>query len=173
MNLIDKQDDVAFRLGHLVDDGLQAFLKLSLVFGTSNQGTHIERIDLFVFQVLWYITSQDTVGQTLHDSGLTRTRFANQDRVVLGASAQNLQHTANLFISANHRVELAAMCCLIQVDGIFVESLVSVFRRLRVDFLSLTQFVDGAGQVFLGHTEILQQGRGTAVHFEQCHQDRL
>ena len=40
--LVDKEDDVAIRLGHLVDHGLEPLLKLALVFCTSYEGAHVE-----------------------------------------------------------------------------------------------------------------------------------
>ena len=57
VNLIDEEDDIAFGFLHLVDDRLQTFLKLALVLGAGYQGTHVERIDLLVLQVLWHVTS--------------------------------------------------------------------------------------------------------------------
>ena len=40
--LIDEEDNLAVAFGHLVDDCLQTFLKLTFVFGTSHKRTHIE-----------------------------------------------------------------------------------------------------------------------------------
>ena len=47
MDLIYKQNDLAIRLGHLIDYGFQTFLKLAFIFGTGNQRTHIQREYLF------------------------------------------------------------------------------------------------------------------------------
>ena len=44
VNLIDEEYDIAFGTCHLFDNGLQSFLKLALIFCTSYQCTHIERI---------------------------------------------------------------------------------------------------------------------------------
>ena len=37
------------------------------VFGTGNQRTHVEGVELFVFQVFRYVAPQDTMGQSFHD----------------------------------------------------------------------------------------------------------
>ena len=162
--LVDKEDDVALALLHLVDDRLESFLKLTLVLGSSHQGTHVERIDLLVLEVLGHVASQDTVGQTLYNGGLTRTRLTNQDRVVLGPSAQDLQHATYLFVTSNHGVQFATTSCFAEVDGIFLQRLVGIFARLRGHLLAFTQFVDGGTQLFLGHAGILQNGRSGALH---------
>ena len=86
MNLINKEDNLAVGVGYLFDDALQALLKFSLVFSTGYQRTHIERIELLVLQVLWYIATYDTLGKTFYDGSLTCTRFTYQNRVVLGSS---------------------------------------------------------------------------------------
>ena len=71
MDFIDEEDDAALGLCHLVDDALQTLLKLALVFGTSYQRTHVERIELLVLQVLGYVATDDTSGQALDNGGLT------------------------------------------------------------------------------------------------------
>ena len=75
VNLVDEQDDTPFGLRHLVDDTLQAFLKLALVLGTGHQGTHVERVELLVLQVLGHVATDDTSGQSFYDGCLTRTRL--------------------------------------------------------------------------------------------------
>ena len=86
MNLVNEQDNLPFGLRHLVYDTLQTLLKLTLIFGTGNQRTHIQRIQLLALQILGHVTPQYTVSQSLDDSRLTRSRFAYQYRVVLGPS---------------------------------------------------------------------------------------
>jgi hypothetical protein len=86
------------------------------------------------------------VSQSLHDGGLTGTRFANQDRVILGASAQDLQHASDFLVTADYRVEFAASCRLVQVDGVLAQRLVSILTALRRHLLALTQFLYGGAQ---------------------------
>ena len=70
VNLVDEQDNLALCLGNLVDNRLEAFLKLALVLGTGNQGTHVERVDLFLLQVLGHVAAHDALRQSLDDGGL-------------------------------------------------------------------------------------------------------
>ena len=73
--LVDEEDDVALTVGHLLDDALQPLLKLTLVFGTGHKGTHVERIELLVFQVFRHVATHNALGQSFGNGRLTRTRF--------------------------------------------------------------------------------------------------
>ena len=83
MNLVDEEDDFAFGLRHLLHNTLQSLLELTLVLRTGQQCTHVEREELLVLQVLRHVAAHDSLGETFHDGGLTRTRLTYQDRVVL------------------------------------------------------------------------------------------
>ena len=124
MDLIDEEDDATLGLRHLVDHAFQTLLKLTLILRSSHQCTHIERVELLVLQVLWYVATHDTSCQTLNDSGLTCTRFTNQNRVVLCSTTQNLQQPSDLIITTNHWVELTLACEVYQVFGILFEALI-------------------------------------------------
>ena len=86
VNFVNKEDDTAIALHHLVDDALQSFLELSLIFGTGNQLSHVEGIDLFVFQILGHIATDDTAGKAFHDGSFTCTWLSDEYGVVFGAS---------------------------------------------------------------------------------------
>ncbi len=42
MELIDEEQDLTVRLRDLIEDALEAFLELTAVFRTGNQGAHVE-----------------------------------------------------------------------------------------------------------------------------------
>ena len=75
VDLIDEQDDLAIAVDHFLDNILQSLLKLALVFCTGQQGTHIQAEHGLALQVLRHVAVDDTLGQTLHDGGLTHTRL--------------------------------------------------------------------------------------------------
>ena len=75
VDFVDEEDDVALGVCHLFDDALETLLKLALVFGTGHQRAHVEREELFVLQVLGHVAAHDTLGQSLHDGGLARSRL--------------------------------------------------------------------------------------------------
>jgi len=75
MYFVNEKNNLPIGRDDLVDDGLQSLLKLTFIFGTSHQSTHVERIELLVLQILGHIATQDAVGKTFHDGSLSRTRF--------------------------------------------------------------------------------------------------
>ncbi len=90
MDLVDKQDDLAFGLHHFVHDRLQALFELAFIFGSRDEGAHVERKYLFTLQVFRHVASDDTMRQSLGNGRFTRSRLADKNRIVLGAAAQYL-----------------------------------------------------------------------------------
>ena len=166
VDLVDEENDVALSVGHLFDDALESFLKLTFVLGTGDEGTHVERVELFVLQILRYITTHDALGEALDDSRLTGTRFTDQNRIVLGAARKNLQHTANLLITSDDRVEFALSGSVDEVTGVFRESLIVLVTTGTLHFLTLAQFVDGLLHLLLCTARILENAAHCGVYLQ-------
>ena len=171
--LVDEQDNTPIGFRHLVDDALQALLELTLVLGTSYQGTHVKRVELLVLQVFRHVATYDTSRQSFDDGRLTRTGFTDEYRVVLRAAAQDLQHTTNLIVTANDGVELTMTGQLHQVLGVLLQRLVVVVGTLRLHLLPLSQFLDGTAQVLLRDTGILHDAACRGTVSQQGQQQRL
>ena len=101
MDLIDEKDDFSGGSHYFVDDAFESLLKLTLVLRTRNKCTHIEGVDLFLFQVFGHIATYDTMGEAFRDGSLTDTRFADENRVVLRTAAQDLEHPPDLVITTD------------------------------------------------------------------------
>ena len=86
VDFVDKQDDVGV-LCQFINHSLDAFLKLSAVFGASHKGSHIKGIDALVEKNSCHLALHDAYGKTLHYGRFTNARFANQHRIVLFATA--------------------------------------------------------------------------------------
>ena len=139
MHLVDEEDDRAFCRRYLAQHRLQAFLELAAIFGTGDQRSHVECQQLLVFQRLRHVAIDDPQGQTLDDGGLADAGFTDQDGVVLGASRQDLDGSADFLIAADHGVELAIPRRLGQVPRIALQGVIALFRRGRVRRLALAQ----------------------------------
>jgi hypothetical protein len=90
----------------------------------------IDRDQFLVAQLVGHVALDDALRQAFHDGGLADAGFADQHRIVLGAAAQHLHDAADLFVAADHGVELAAPRLLGQIDGVAFERLVFRFRIL-------------------------------------------
>ena len=107
VQLVDEQDDLAGRLGDLLEDRLQPLLELAAVLRAGHQRAQVERDDALVLQALGHVAAHDALGQALDDGRLADARLADQDRVVLGAAAEHLDDAADLLVAPDDRIELA------------------------------------------------------------------
>ena len=102
----------------LLEDGLQAVLELAAVLRAGDQRADVERDHAAVAQRLGHVAGDDPLGEALDDRGLADAGLADQDRVVLRAAAEHLDHAADLLVAADHRVELALLGALGQVAAV-------------------------------------------------------
>ena len=64
--VIDKEDDLAIGILNLIQNGFQTFLKLTTIFCTGDQCTHIQGKQLLVLQSFRYIPADNSLCQTLY-----------------------------------------------------------------------------------------------------------
>ena len=157
VDLVDEKNNLAVGLVDFTDDTLQTLLELALVFSTCYKCTHIKRIERLRLQVLRHIATHNTMRNAFGNSRLAHAWLTDKNRVVLGSTAQNLQHTPYLIVTANDRVKLAALCQLVKVARIFIQSVESVLCRLTAHLATLAQIGNGGTKSLVRCTGILQQ----------------
>ena len=106
MQLVDEDDGVLV-LHQLLHDGLEPFFKLSAVLGAGHDQRKIERQDALVGQEAGDVAFGNPLRQSFHNGGLADTRLADEHRIVLGASAEDLHHAFQFVIAADEWVERA------------------------------------------------------------------
>ena len=127
VELVDEQDDVA-ALGDLLHHLLQALLELTAVLRPGHESCEVERVDLLALEELGHLVSRDAGREALDDGGLADAGLADQHRVVLRASRENLHHALDLGLAPDDGVELRLGGQLGQVAPELVEEL----RALRL-----------------------------------------
>ncbi len=173
VNLVDEHDDAPLTARHLVDDALEPLLKFALVLRTGHQRAHVERVELFVFQVFGHVAAHNTLCQPLHDGGFARSRLTYQDRVVFRSAAQDLQQPPDFVVASDNGVEFALPRQFHQVLGIFLQTLVVVVGVLALHTLPLSKVAYGLSHVALGTSRILQNTAGRRVDAQQCQHQGL
>ena len=136
VDLIDEEDDLAGAVDDFLHDALQPLLEFTLVLRACDQRTHVQGIDLLALEVLGDIAVHDLLGDPFRDRRLADTRLTDQDRVVLGPPAQDLQHAPDLVVTSDDGVEPAAGSLFVQVDGELVQEFQFVLFCRIVHFLS-------------------------------------
>ena len=124
VHLVDEGDHLAVRLGDLLEHGLQAFLELTAVLRAGQHRRQVQGDDPLVLEAFGDVAFDDAPGQAFDDRRLADTGFADEDRVVLRAPAEDLDGAADLVVAADDGVELALGGDLGQVTAVLLERLV-------------------------------------------------
>ena len=169
VHLVDEQNDLALALLHLVHHRLQTLLELAAVLRASNQRAQVQRHQTHT-QRLRNVALHDTVRQTLHNGRLTHTWLADQHWVVLRTTTQNTNHTTDLLVTTNHRIDLAFLRLLHQVHTVLVQRVIRAFRSIRVCRGVATLLLDRRLQLLHRQTHTLEQGAQHRVVEQRQHQ---
>ena len=109
------------------------------------------------FKPFGNVAAHDALRQAFDDGGLADAGLADQHRIVLGAAREHLDHAADLFVAADHRVELALGGQLGQVAAVFFQRFVGRFGILRGDALAAAHFPQRLHQAVARDAEFAQQ----------------
>ena len=157
VQLVDEQDDLARRFLHLLQHRLEALLEFAAVLGAGDQRAHVERHDALVLEPLRHVAAHDALRQPFDDGRLADARLADQHRVVLGAPREHLDDAADLFVAADHRVELALRGQLGQVAAVALQRFVGGLGILRGDALAAAHLAQRLHQPLAREAEFLEQ----------------
>ena len=89
------------------------------------------------------------MSETFNNSGLSDSGLANENRVILRSSAEDVNDSSDLFVATDDGVKLATPRFSGEVHAIFFESLVGLFRVGIVHFSAPANVVDGFEKVGL------------------------
>ena len=128
VQLVDERDDAAVGLGDLLEHALQPLLELAAVHRAGDERRDVEGDQLLVLEALGHVARDDALGEPLDDGGLADAGLADQHGVVLGAAREHLADAADLAVAPDHRVELALLGALGEVDPVLLEGALLVLR---------------------------------------------
>ncbi len=111
-------------IGDLLEHGLQPILELAAILRARDQRAHVEREDLLVLQALRHVAADDALRESFDDRRLADAGFADEHGIVLGAAREHLDDAADLFVAADHRIELAVARELGEVAAVAFERLI-------------------------------------------------
>ena len=161
MHLVHEQDGLGAR--QLLDHFLEPVFELAPVHGAGDQAAHVQHHDALVEQRLRHVALHDALGQAFHDGGLADAGFADQGRVVFGASVENLDDPLDFHGAADDGIQLALAGRRRQIEAqlirqrslaVLVSGLAAALRRLGQDGLGLGfQLVDFDVQILLEHPD--------------------
>ena len=86
VQLVDERDDLAGRVGDLLENGLQPLLELTAVLGAGQHRADVEGDDPLGLEALRHVAVGDPPGQALDDRRLADAGLADEHGVVLRAA---------------------------------------------------------------------------------------
>ena len=95
VDLVDEQDDVAAGLD-LLEHLLEALFEVTAVPRAGDERTEVEGVQLLVVQRVGDVVVDDHLGEALDDRRLADAGLADEHRVVLGASREDLHDPLEL-----------------------------------------------------------------------------
>ena len=102
------------------------------------------------------------LGQAFDDGGFADARLADEHRIVLGAARKHLDHAPDLFVAADHRIQLALGGELREIAPVFFQRFVGGFGILRGDALAAADLLQGPHQALARDAELPEQLAGCA-----------
>ena len=185
VQLVDEQDRVACA-ADFIHHCFDAFFELTAVLCAGDHHGEVKNDDALVTQQFRNIALNDHLGKALDDGGLSHARFAQQHRIVLLTSAENLRDAFDLVFAANDGIQLALLGEFRQVAAKTVQgrslalgAFASCWRGssftafARLDAVA-EQVQDFLADFFQLQTEIHQYLRGNAFLLaEQTQQQML
>ena len=104
-----------------LEHALQPLFEVAAIFGAGQQCAHIQRINRGLGQHLRHVFIDDTARQAFGYRGFADAGFAHQQRVVLAATAKDLNDTFQLAIAANQWVDFALLRQGVEINGVLFQ----------------------------------------------------
>ena len=121
MQFVDEQNRV---LGttNFVHHGLDTFFELAAILRARNHHREVKHDDSTVCQNVWHGIVDNHLSKAFDDCRLTNPGFSEKNRIVLLASAQDLDDSFNFTFSTDDRVEFFLLSQFGQVTTKAVQS---------------------------------------------------
>ena len=161
VQFVDEQDDFAFLGFQFLQNSLQALLEFATELGASHERAEVQRKQSLVLEPFRHIAVDDALRKSLDDRRFPDPGLTDQHRVILGAPRQHLHGAPDFLVASDHWIDLALTSCRGEVAGVFLQSLVLIFRRGAVCRTPLAQVVDRLVQVLRRNSSIRQRLRST------------
>src|ERR1700687_385260 len=170
VQLVDENDGI-LRLHQLFHDGLEALFELAAVLGAGDDERKVQGEDALVGEERWDFAISDALGQPLDDGSFADAGLADQNWIVLGAAAEDLDDAVNFAFAADQGIELVVHGGLGQIARKLCQ------QRTFTLPLGLSLLLSAAGELFAdgreAQTALVQDLGGEALLFPQQAQKQV
>mmetsp|Transcript_15893 Transcript_15893/g.60538 ORF Transcript_15893/g.60538 Transcript_15893/m.60538 type:complete len:275 (-) Transcript_15893:505-1329(-) len=174
MNLVDEEDDASVAFADLLQDCFEALLELAAVLCARDERAHVQGHHAPPLERLGDISADDPLRKPFRDGRLSDAGLAEEDGVVLRASTEDLDDSADFLVAPNDWIQLARGRIFRQVPTVLGQRLVGRLRVLGVHLVDPANVLDTRAQLVLGDAVPLQLlPREAAVVREERQQQML
>ena len=106
MEFVDEEDDV-FVATDFVHHGFDALFELAAVFGAGDHEGEVEGDDAFFPEDFGDVADGDFLGKAFDDGGFADTGFTDEDGIVFGAAAKDLDDAGDFIRATDDGIEFA------------------------------------------------------------------
>ena len=150
MHFVDEQQDPAVARRHLGENRLQPLFELAAILGARNESPHVERHEFLVREIVGNVAVDDPQGQSLRDGRLADTRFANQDRIVLGSPGQDLHGSADFVVATDDGIDLPFPRICSQIPRKAIQGVIPFVGGFGIDCPAHSHPIDRCLQLVCG-----------------------
>ena len=108
-------------LAEIGEQPLQALFEIATVFRTGEQRAQIEGVNHCFFECLGHFAIDNHLGKALGNGGFTDAGFADQQRVILAPSREDLRYALDLGQTPNQRVNITGLGLGVEVGRVGIE----------------------------------------------------
>ena len=173
VQLVDEQNDPPLGLGHFLEKGLQAILKLTAVLRSGKHAAKVHHNDALVLHRVRHIAGNNPPRETFDNRCLAHARFTNQHRIVLRSARKHLQHAPNLMIASDHRINLARPRASGEVGAVFFQRLVFTLGIFIGHFLRPANILHRITRLLFIESGLLEQFARGRITLQRSEQEML
>ena len=173
VEFVDKEHDLALSRRDLAEHSLEPLLELATELRPRQQCTHIECPNLAAAQTLRHVTRDDTHGEAFGDGRLANARLADQHRIVLCSSREDLDDTTDLVVSADHGIDLARFGGRGEIARVLLQRVVEILGVGVGYTLAASDVLEPVQERVLGDVLTAQNVFGCTRMLGECDQDML
>ena len=160
VQFVDEEDDLPLARGDFFEEGFETFLEFAAEFGAGDHRADIHGNELFVLERFGNVAADNTAGETFDNGRLAHAGLADENRVVFRAAGKHLHGASDFLVTADDRIDFAALGQFRQVAAVFLQRLVFFLGILVGDTLRTAHFDQCGHQFLMGRTVLAEEFSG-------------
>ena len=153
VQFVNEEDDLALRVGDLLDERLQSVLEFPAELRACDHRRNVHRDQSLVLQRLGNVARDDASREAFDDGRLAHAGLADEDRVVLCAPRKHLHRAADFVVAPDDRIDLPLARSVREIASVLLQRLVFVLGILIRHALRTAHLLERLHELRVRHAE--------------------